>query len=380
MVKEGYANPIYATAPTIDIASLLLYDSARIQEEDAKDANERKYTKHQPAKPLYSTNDVNKTIPYFTGKNYNEWVILNDEMKFCFRNSGHILGSAFIELICQNKRFIFSGDLGRKHSIFLPDKDIIKEANYIIIESTYGNKLHPKKNTKEELAQIIRHTYNKGGNLIIPSFVVERAQELIILINELRDAGEIPNIPLFLDSPMGVDFTEILCKYPDWHKLSLTACRKIYSNAHMIKDYKDSQKVIEDLRQKIIIAGSGMLTGGRVLHYLEKYLSDEKTSILLVGHQAEGTRGKALKDGVHELRFFGNYYPVHAEVFEISSLSAHADQQELVDWLKHLKHTPDNIFINHGEHEAADVFKVKLKAELNLDSEIAAMNVPYYLS
>jgi metallo-beta-lactamase family protein len=379
LVKNGFTGKIYCTQATRDLTEIILLDSGKIQEEDTRRANEHHYSKHAPAEPLYTIEDAQNTMAQFSIIKVETWHNLSENIKFQFKNSGHILGSAFIELRVADKTIVFSGDLGRKNPIFLPKYQYIDQADYLIVESTYGNRVHKNISIKNELLRCIKHTYSKGGILIIPTFAVERAQEIIYLLSLLKRENLLPKIPIYLDSPMGVNVTEIYFKYKNIHKLTNDDIKSMLDTVDLISDIKDSKAIVADTNPKIVLAGSGMVTGGRVLHYLNKTIADQKNSILIVGYQAEGTRGRALISGDSEVKFFGEYHPIRAEVFEITDFSGHADQSEIMDWLKHIKNPPTLTFINHGEAHESQTLRTKIKSELQWKCTVAKPNNEYYL-
>ena len=379
LVKNGYKGKIYCTKPTKDLTEIILLDSGKIQEEDAKRANKYSYTKHDKAVPLYNIEDAKDALSHFETFELNKWHTINQEIKFKFVNSGHILGSAFVVIDIQGKILVFSGDIGRKEPILLPQYNYIEHADYLVIESTYGNRLHRNISIIDELLRYIKLTYSKGGILVIPTFSVERAQEIIYLLSILKHQSKLPNIPIYLDSPMGVNTTEVYFKYHNFHKLSPENIKRMISTVQLISDVNTSKAIVNDKNPKIVLAGSGMVTGGRVLHYLDKLISDEKNSVLIVGFQAEGPRGRSLISGESELKFFGKYYKINAEIFKINDFSGHADQSELLDWLQHFKTPPRLTFINHGEPHQSQALKVKIKTELKWNCTVAKMNNSYYL-
>lgn len=380
LAKDGFNGKIYCTSATKDLTKIILLDSGKIQEEDAKRANEYKYSNHSPAKPLYTIDDAKMAISKLTAINFDEWFIINDSIKFKFLNSGHILGSAFIVLNTNGKILVFSGDIGRKNPILLPHYKYIEQADYLVIESTYGNRIHEKVSIEEQLLEYITTTYAKKGILIIPSFSVERAQEIIYLLSKLKNEKLLPNIPIYLDSPMGVNATEVYFKHKNDHKLSDDDINNMLSTVHLVSEISESKEIVNDNSPKIVIAGSGMITGGRVLHYLDKLISDKKNSVLIVGFQAEGTRGKSLLAGDTEIKFFGEYHQIKADVFKINAFSGHADQTELLDWLSHFKKPPILTFINHGESHQSQAFRTKIKTVFNWNCTVAKLNNEYYLS
>ncbi|MFZ5999296.1 MAG: MBL fold metallo-hydrolase RNA specificity domain-containing protein [Bacteroidota bacterium] len=373
LYKEGFRGKIYCTAPTRDLAEVILRDSAKIQEEDAAMANKKGYTKHKPAVPLYTTELVEGVLPLFEIVEPNVEIPVAPHVAVTFRPNGHILGSCFLEIDLVGKRIVFSGDLGRPISTLLHTPSPLQRADYLIMESTYGDRVHPAVQSIDELADVIVDTMHQKGNLLIPSFAVGRAQELMHLINELKRSNRIPDVPVYMDSPMGASATEIFRRYPSWHKLSPDQCESIFSRIKIIHRLEDTFEVIDAPGAKIVIAASGMLTGGRVLFYLEKYLENKRNTILLTGFQPEGTRGRALLDGAYELRIHGAYYSVRAQVKSLSAMSGHADQKEMLDWLGTVSEIPGKVFLVHGENGARDAFRVKIESTLGWQVEVPSM-------
>ena len=361
LVKQGFTGAITGTAPTLAIAEIILKDSAKIHEEEAERANKELFGKHHPALPFYTIKEAEKTIKLFQVEMENKWIDLSKNISYRFQLNGHIIGSTFIELDINGKRFVFSGDVGKDNDLLLDDPKKPEWADYLFLESTYGNKLHPDENMDEVLSELIKDTINKHGNLIIPSFAVERLQTLMYILWKLYKARKIPNIPIFVDSPMGNNVLHVFKRFPKWHKLSDADYNAMCNHINIIQSYKETWETIDDNRSKIIIAGSGMVTGGRVLTYLQQLIDEPSTTILLVGYQAEGTRGRQLKEGTHEIKFFGKYYPVKASVKSIESLSAHADQKALLNWLSTIKNIPEKVFLIHGEPSASDALRVKIQ-------------------
>lgn len=382
MVKKGFTGPIYSTTPSRDITEVILLDSAHIQEEDTKAANKKRSEKKKPLKPLYREKHVRRTMELFQTHEDNEWVQIDDELRFRFHKSGHILGSAIVELEVEGHRFVFSGDVGQRRPLILDSPTSIAAADFIIMESTYGDKLHDDSvSPYQALQEVVNKTFEKGGNLIIPSFAVERAQEIILILNNLMEEKSIPNIPIYLDSPMGADITKIFQQHRSWHNLSETECDNLTKNVHIVDSFQETLTVLDEdgPKNKIIIAGSGMATGGRVLYYLKQLVGDSKNMVLLVGHQASGTRGHQLSSGADFIEIDGEKFEVQAEVSQIGSLSAHADQGDLLWWLSHFKETPKQIFLNHGEPEATEVLKKKIKEKFDCTITEAELNKVYAL-
>ncbi len=370
LVKQGFQGKIVGTAPTLAIAEIILRDSAKIHEEEAEKANKEQYTKHEPALPFYTTDEAEKTIRKFQAEKENKWIKLTENISYRFQYNGHIIGATFIELDIFEKRFVFSGDIGRTNDYLLDNPKRPEWADYLFIESTYGNKCHPEEDVEGLLTELIINTIHTKGNLIIPSFAVERLQTLMYILWKLYQKNRIPNIPIFIDSPMGNNVLEVFKQFPNWHKLSDEEYRAMCHHVNIVESYKETWETIDDKRSKIVIAGSGMVTGGRVLTYLQQLIDVSSTTVLLVGYQAEGTRGRQLLEGAQEIKFFGKYYPVKASVKHIESLSAHADQKDLLNWMSEIKNIPEKVYLIHGEPTALDAFRVKIKDTYNWNATI----------
>lgn len=374
LVKEGFSGAIIGTSPTLQIAEIILKDSAKIQEEDAFRANKHRYSKHHPALPLYSLDDVEKTLPLFKKAPLNEWTTINENIKYRFRYNGHILGATFIELQIGEKTLVFSGDIGRINDplLFSPEKP--ERADIIFIEATYGNRIHPERSAMDALEEVINRCKSRNGTIVIPSFSVERTQLLMYLFWQLKKAGRISGIPIYMDSPMGRNVLEVFHKNPSWHKLSMDECDEMCDEIKRIKSMEETFALAENTEPKIIIAGSGMAAGGRVLTYFTKYLGDRNATILLVGFQAEGTRGRALLEGAKEIKLYGKYFKVNAQIENIEGLSGHADQNELINWLSNIQQAPENIFIVHAEKDGAEALRTKIKEGYGWNAVIPALN------
>ena len=372
-VRAGFSGPIWGTSPTLEIAKIILEDSAKIQEEDAERANTKGYSKHKPAKPLYDLKDVEKTIPYFVPQPLDRWINISENISCRYRYNSHIIGATFIEVKIFNKVLVFSGDIGRDNDLLMYPPQKPDKADILFIESTYGNRLHPD-HSEDKLAEIINTAAKKNGTIIVPGFAVERIQMLMYLLWQLRKKGKIPGIPVYMDSPMGRSVLDIFHHNTSWHKLPSDQCTEMCRDIKLINTIQETLKLAADKSSKIVIAGSGMASGGRVLTYFQQYLGDTSATILLVGFQAEGTRGRQLLEGATEIKLYGKYYSVKAKVENIEGLSAHADQMGLINWLSQLKSKPEKIFIVHGEAQAADVLRVKIKDVYGWDCEIPYLN------
>lgn len=380
LVRNGFRGKIYCTPPTFDLAKIILTDSAKLQEEEARLANRGGYTKHSPAEPLYTRKDAQMAQKYFHTVPDKEWVALDEKIKFRFIRNGHLLGSCLAELDAAGTMIVFSGDLGRPESLLLESPNIPSRADYLVMESTYGDRYHSTEPADIQLATIINETLRKGGNLLIPTFAVERAQEIMYLINLLKERNMIPpHVPVFLDSPMGIDATQIMMKHPSWHKLSKTVCKNICKDITMVRELKQTRQVMKQKGQKIIIAGSGMLSGGRALEYLKNWIEKESTTVLFVGFQAEGTRGRAMLRGADKIKIHGQYYNVHARLKEISSFSGHADRGEILGWLGKFKTQPRKIFLNHGELKSSESLRQMIDERFHTDCVVPLLNQRFTL-
>ncbi|GAB3711173.1 MBL fold metallo-hydrolase RNA specificity domain-containing protein [Flavobacterium koreense] len=379
LVNQGFNGKIYCTSPTKDIAKLILLDSAKIQEEEANRANEGKYSKHEIAEPLYNIDDAESVFPYFRIIKENETISLDAEISAVFTNAGHILGACSITLILEGKTLVFSGDIGRDDDVLMYAPTKPQKADYIFLESTYGNRIHPEEDVKLLLEAYINNTYSKGGTVIIPSFAVERAQTIMYLLWQLKEEDRVPNIPYIIDTPMGISVLDVFENNKKWHKLSDEDCVAMCKMFFMNSDYQETINMIYDKQPKVVIAASGMITGGRVLSYLERYVSLAETTIIIVGYQAEGTRGRKLLDGATDIKIRGKYYDVKANIVEIEGLSAHADQQGLLNWLSELHSKPVKVFLVHGENQPADELRIKIKERFGFNCSIPLMGQEFEL-
>jgi metallo-beta-lactamase family protein len=361
LVKQGFRGKIIGTPPTLAITEIILKDSAKIHEEDAERANKEGFSSHHPALPFYTVEEAEFTLGFFKSVEKDMWTNLTENIKFRFQYNGHIIGATFIELNIFGKIFVFSGDIGRQSDLLLYPPEKPEWADYLFIESTYGNKLHPVESVSEKLIELINQTIHQRGNLIIPSFAVERLQTLMFILWKLYKEHRIPNIPICIDSPMGNNVLSVFEAFPEWHKLPPKDFQAMSNRMNIITSYKETWETIDNPQPKVVIAGSGMVTGGRVLTYLQQLIDIPTTTVLLVGYQAEGTRGRQLLEGAHELKFFGKYYDVKAQIHHIESLSAHADQRGLLDWASTIKNVPEKVFLIHGEPTALDALRVKIQ-------------------
>jgi metallo-beta-lactamase family protein len=373
LVNQGFEGKIYCTSPTKDIAKLILRDSAKIQEEEANQANEGKYSKHEIAEPLYTLEQVEKVLPLFRVVQPNEEVVLDAEISAVFTNAGHILGACSITLQLEHKTLVFSGDVGRDDDVLMFAPTQPTKADYLFLESTYGNRIHPDEDVKLLLETYINNAFQNGGTVIIPSFAVERAQTIMYLIWQLKQEDRIPNMPYIIDTPMGISMLSIFENNKKWHKLSSEDSEAMCNQFSMISDYQETINAIFDKRSKVVIAASGMITGGRVLSYLERYIGLPETTVIIVGYQAEGTRGRKLLDGAKDIKIRGKYYEVQAKILEIEGLSAHGDQNDLLNWLSALKNKPKKVFLVHGENQPADELRIKIQEKYGYNCTVPMM-------
>jgi metallo-beta-lactamase family protein len=363
--RQGFRGRVHATPATCDLCAILLPDSGHIQEEDAAFMNRHGYSKHAPALPLYSKHDaivsLNLLHPEVIGKTFSPipgW-------KATFSSAGHILGAASILLEVGGRRILFSGDLGRPDDLIMKAPDLPPEADTVLIESTYGNRTHPQEDVLAELAPALKRVASRGGVAVLPVFAVGRAQALLYAISLLKERGEIPHsLPIFLDSPMAVHTTELLPRHPDAHRLDAEALHQVKHIATMVETPEQSKALAKRHGPMVILSASGMATGGRVLHHLAHYLPDHRNMVILTGYQAPGTRGDTLAKGGTTVRIHAQEVAVNAEVVQLQSSSAHADATQLLDWLKHMKHAPDQVYVVHGELEASDMLRQRIEHEL----------------
>ena len=364
LVKNGYKGKIYCSSGTKALCSVLLPDSGYLQEEEARFANKNGYSKHKPALPLYTEEDARKTLNHFEVVDFEVPHVLFDDCSFELYRAGHIIGASFIKVKNRDTSILFSGDIGRPNDPVMQPPTLIEEADYLVMESTYGDRLHDTTNPLPQIGEVINQTIKRGGSIIVPAFAVGRAQSLLYYIYELKKNGVIPNIPVYLDSPMATSATHILCKHMKDHRLTEDQCKNLCEAAKYVNTSNESKQLDANKTPKVIISASGMLEGGRVLHHLKVFAPDPKSSILITGYQANGTRGAKVVKGDREIKIHGEQVPIRAHVEVMSSGSAHADYREMLDWLKHFKSPPKKVFITHGEYNSALTFKGHIESEL----------------
>ncbi len=375
LVKEGYAGPIHATAATIALCGILLPDSGHLQEKDAELANREGFSRHHPALPLYTAEDARRVLPRFSTHDFERAFSPLPGVEARFRRAGHILGAAMVELAVAGRRILFTGDIGRLHDPVMAPPAPPEEAEVLVIESTYGDRLHGDDDPQSVLADHVIGTVRAGGTVVVPAFAVGRAQLLLYHLHRLKTDGRIPaDLPIFLDSPMAIDASAIFCRFQDEHRLSASECRAVCGVATYVRDREASAALDTDPRPKVIISAAGMATGGRVLHHLKRYLPDHRSLVLFTGFQAGGTRGRKLLEGAREIRIHGRDVPVRARVAVLDMLSAHADRAELLAWCRRFPRPPRRTFVVHGEPAASDALRHALEHELGWPEVIVPLH------
>jgi metallo-beta-lactamase family protein len=364
-VRNGFAGKVYCSYGTRDLCEILLPDSAHLQEEEARFANKYGFSKHSPALPLYTKDDAVKALKLFSPVDFEKDIDLGSGVIVRLSPNGHILGSAFVRIHDTKTSILFSGDIGRPNDVLMKPPTQIKQADYLVVESTYGDRVHDKADPKIKLAAAINRTISRGGKVIIPVFAVGRAQELLYYIHLLKAKGSVPDVPVYLNSPMAIDATEIFNRHRGEHRLSASECEAMFHTAHMVNTVEQSKALNENRHPMIILAASGMATGGRVVHHLKAFAPDPNNTILFAGFQAAGTRGAAMVNGADSIKIHGEYIPVNAEVAMISNLSAHGDYLEILDWMRGFESAPKQVFITHGEPIAADAMRHRIEETLH---------------
>lgn len=365
LVQQGFAGRVHTSSATADLCALLLPDSGHIQEEDAAFANRHGFSKHHPALPLYTKEQALQSLKQLRPHPMHQ---VFEPMKGCrahFRPAGHILGASSILLELGGRKVLFSGDLGRSQDALMHPPERPPEANTVVIESTYGDRLHEPVSMEVELAQALRRVAARGGVAVVPVFAVGRAQAVLHAVANLKASDQIPrSLPIFLDSPMAINATDMLSAHPEDHRLAPWQVRALENVATMVRTPEQSKALGRHHGPMVILAASGMATGGRVLHHLGLYLKDHRNMVILTGFQAAGTRGARLAAGEKTLRLHGQDVPVHAEVVQLNSASAHADANELVQWLGQMPSPPDQVYVVHGEPAASDALRSRIEHEL----------------
>jgi metallo-beta-lactamase family protein len=364
IVRDGYAGKIHCSPATEELCGILLPDSGRLQEKDAEFANRHGFSKHKPALPLYVLKDAQRSLDRFSPIAFDTDHELSAGAQLRLRRAGHILGASIVEVNWRGVSVVFSGDLGRYDDPMMVDPSPVGHADYLVVESTYGNRQHDRRDPEDALAEIVSRTVGQGGTVVIPAFAVGRAQSLLFHLERLKSSGRLGDVPIFLDSPMAIDASEMLCHHMDDHRLSKEQCTRACSVARYIRNVDESKALTANPVPKVIISASGMATGGRVLHHLKRYAPEPKNAVLFAGFQAAGTRGAAMIAGIDSIKIHGEYVPVRARVENLSMLSAHADANEILRWLKGFERPPRMTFVTHGEPTASDALRHRIEEEL----------------
>lgn len=372
LVRNGFAGRIYCTPATRDLLGILLPDAARLEEQSAEFANRHSYSKHHPALPLFTEDDAKRALARTRSLDLNDVHEFGNGLSLVYRRAGHILGAAMAQFAFEGRTTLFSGDLGRPNDPLMFAPDEITEADYLVVESTYGNRRHPATSPQDELAKVITLTAARGGSVIVPAFTVGRAQLLLYHLYCLKKAKKIPDLPVFLDSPMAVDAGDIFRAHPNDHRLSALETRSVFAIARETASSEESKAIDRSRVPSVVISASGMATGGRVIHHLRVFAPDPRSTILFTGFQAGGTRGAAMVAGAKTIKIFGDYIPIRATVTNLDMLSAHADAGEIMAWLSGFHRPPTTTFVTHGEPEAADSLRKRIEEDLKWNCIVPA--------
>jgi metallo-beta-lactamase family protein len=371
LVRDGFSGPIYCTPATAELVELLLRDSAHLQEEEARYANKKKSSRHVPARPLFTISDAEAAIKLLVVRKFGVMFSPAPGFEVSFSRAGHILGAASVRVVENGVSLLVSGDLGQHGDLVMHEPDSPPEADYILVESTYGDRLHATEDPFEVLEKVITKTIVNGGSVLFPAFAVGRSQVLMHILAELRHQERIPNVPIYLNSPMATDVTDMYLRFASEHNLSDEQCSRIWSGIEFVQTIAESKELTSSSEPKIIISASGMATGGRVLHHLIQMLPHSQNTIVFAGHQVEGTRGFLLVDGMKQIRIYGDDVNVFANIVHMEELSAHADRDELISWLKKSPSKPKKVFVVHGEPDAAASLHQIIRDEMFWTVEIA---------
>lgn len=379
LIKEGFRGRIYCTAGTLALCRILLPDTGYLQEEEAEYFNRKKISKHNPALPLFTREEAEASIRRFVPRGFHEDFEAVEGIHVRFLYAGHIMGAAMAVVTVDGIKIGFSGDVGRPNDPVLNPPDAMPAVDYLLVESTYGDRLHPNTDPMGDIESIVNQTAARKGVVVVPAFAVGRAQTLIYYLTQLRQQGRIPEIPIYLNSPMATSVTDLLFQFRSLHKLSEAECEKMRQGIRIVKSAEESKMLNLRHGPMVIISASGMATGGRILHHLRQFAPDPNNTILLAGFQAAGTRGQALESGAREIKIFGEFVPVHATVTSVENLSAHADYREITAWLTKSNISPKKTFVVHGEATSAAALAAHLSKELNWSCEVPDLDAKYDL-
>ena len=371
LVKDGFRGPIFCTEATAAVAAIILRDSAYLQERDAAFLNKHKASKHHPALPLYDSEDARRTLELFTTRPFgSEFSLFDQGPTATFRRAGHILGASTVDLLWQGRRVVFTGDLGRYDDPIMFDPEPVPSADYLVMESTYGDRVRDQADPVDTLADVVDATVGRGGTVVVPAFAVGRAQTLLYYLWTLRQAGRLPDVPVYLDSPMAINASELLGTYSRDHRLGPEVYESMCAMAEYTRDPEQSMKISASTEPKIVISASGMATGGRILHHLKAFAPDPRNTIMITGYQVPGTRGASIIAGERQIRIYGEWVAINAQVANLAMLSAHADADELIRWAKGFTAPPRRVFVVHGEPQPADTLRRRLDRELGWQATV----------
>jgi metallo-beta-lactamase family protein len=380
LVRDGFTGPIFSTPATAAVAEIILRDSAYLQERDAAFLNKHKASKHHPALPLYDSDDARRAIELFAthpfGQEFSLWGS-GQQMTgptVTLRRAGHILGASTVDVFWEGRRIVFTGDLGRYDDPIMLDPDPVTAADYLVMESTYGDRVHEKADPAEALAVVVDETVKRGGTLVVPAFAVGRAQTLLYYLWQLRTAGRLPDVPIYLDSPMAINASDLLGEFADDHRLAPGVYEGMCAMASYTRDAEQSMKISASTEPKIVISASGMATGGRILHHLKAFAPDPRNTIMITGYQVPGTRGASIAAGERFVRIYGEWVPIKAQVANLAMLSAHADADELIRWASGFVSPPEKVFVVHGEPQPADTLRTRIGREFGWDAVVPRPN------
>jgi metallo-beta-lactamase family protein len=382
LVKDGFTGPIYCTKPTADLMEIMLLDSAKLQEEEAAYAQKKGYSKHEKPEALYDEDDARKAFSLFRINGYGQRISIDEKVAIVFHDAGHLLGSAITEVFLkgdsQTKKIVFSGDIGRYQQAILREPTAIHQADILFIESTYGNKDNPYDDPEDDLMRIANDTYKRGGVLVIPAFAVGRTQGLLYYLRKLMKEDKIADVPVYIDSPMAISATYLFFKYTEYHKMGDATkefAQELETNMLVFVKSGEHSKTLNELKSKaIIIASSGMMTGGRILHHMFNRLPNKQDTFLIAGYQSEGTRGRRILDGEKTVRMFGQEIPIRCKVETITSMSGHADKEELFRWMGNFTQKPKMVFTVHGEGQDLQAYAQAIRERMGWN-----VIVPKYL-
>ncbi|WP_328185928.1 MBL fold metallo-hydrolase [Marinobacter sp. OP 3.4] len=372
LVKQGFRGTIHCTRATHELCKVLLPDAGFLQEEDARYAHRKKFSRHENPEPLFTEKDAYEALKYFESRHYHESFEPVPGFSVTFTPAGHILGSACVHVTHTGHRrtVVFSGDLGRQDDLIMRPPEPIDHADVLVCESTYGDRRHADTDPEKALTDIISQTAGRGGVVLMPAFAVGRAQMLLYLVHKLMAEGRIPKLPVYLNSPMAIRATEIFCRHHKEHRLSQTQCELIDENTVFVRSVEESIELTGRKFPAVIISASGMASGGRVLHHLKTLLPNPRNSIVFAGFQAPGTRGDAMVNGAESVKIHGEYWPVKAQIHNLDSLSAHGDYEEILTWLEKGSLKPERVYVTHGEMVAADVMRKHIRERLGWHAEV----------